>query len=73
MPSVRMKTTSCGPDGNRFANKVYPVTAEEGAALVAGGFASWVEAPTGEPVIETATIEPRENAARTPVRKRRQP
>lgn len=64
MPSVKMRTTSCGPDGNRFSGKVYPVTADEGAELVAGRFADWVEPPTREErTIETATAPTPENAA----------
>ena len=62
MPSVKMKTTSCGPLGNRLAGSVHPVSAEEGAALVAGGYAVWVEVPE-ERVIEVATLPEPENAA----------
>jgi hypothetical protein len=70
MPSVKMLTTSAGPAGNRAAGSVHPVTAEEGAALVAGGYAEWVEAPKREErVIETAELtEAPEHAA---TRKRR--
>lgn len=72
MPSVKMKTTSAGPAGTRLAGKVYPVDADEGAALVAGGFATWVDAPeVRDVVVETTTLPPTENAARTP--KRRKP
>lgn len=59
MPTVRMRTASAGPAGNRAAKGIYPVSAEEGAALVAGGFAEWVEPPAREErAIETATVEP---------------
>lgn len=72
MPSVRMKTTSCGPLGNRFAKKVYPVTAEEGADLVEGGFAEWVDAPRrSDPPVEVAVAPVTENAARQTGRRRR--
>ena len=54
-----MKTTSAGPNGSRYAGKEYPVTAEEGRALVEGGFAVWVDAPE----IEVATLPAPENAA----------
>lgn len=73
MPSIKMKTTSCGPLGNRFANKVYQVAAEEGEDLVRGGFATWVEAPeVRERVVETATVAPTETAAVRVNAKRRQ-
>lgn len=76
MPSVKMKTTSCGPLGNRFAGKAYPVDAEEGRALVAGGFAEWVEAPprrsdTPVEVAVAPVTEQVENAARSTGRRRR--
>lgn len=72
MASVRMKTDSAGPAGNRYAGKVYPVTAAEGAALVGGGFAEWVEPPKREERVVEAAIKPEpENAARPPFRKRR--
>ena len=58
---VRMKTTSAGPNGSRYAGKEYPVTAEEGRALVEGGFAVWVDAPARE--IKVATLPAPENAA----------
>ena len=58
---VRMKTTSAGPAGSRYAGKEYPVSAEEGRALVDGGFAVRVDAP--EPEIEVATLPVPENAA----------
>ena len=73
MPSVKMKTTSCGPLGNRIAGSTHPVSAEEGEALVAGGFAVWVEPPVKERPVEVAVKPaPTENAAaRTgPARKR---
>ena len=74
MPSVKMKTTSCGPLGNRFAGKVYPVSAEEGADLVAGGFAEWQDAPrrSDTPVeVAVAPVTTTENAARQTGRRKR--
>lgn len=62
MASVRMKTDSAGPAGCRSAGKVYPVTPEEGAALVQGGYAEWVEPPRA-PVVEAAVRREPENAA----------
>lgn len=65
MASVRMKTDSAGPAGNRSAGQVYPVSPDEGAALVGGGFAAWVEPPVLRETrtVETATVQPPENAA----------
>jgi hypothetical protein len=56
-----MKNDSAGPSGNRRAGLVYPVSPEEGQALVAGGFAEWVEAPKKE--VSTAEKPRGENAA----------
>lgn len=75
MPSVRMLTTSAGPNGVRAKGYVYPVTVEDGEGLVRGGFAAWVEAPSRaapEPAVETAAIEPAgERAVRPSARKRK--
>lgn len=62
MSTVRMKTASCGPAGNRVAGQVCSVTPDEGAALVQGGFAEWVEPPR-EKAVEAAVMPERENAA----------
>lgn len=64
MPSVKMRTKSQGPAGTRIAGHTYQVSAEEGEALVRGGFASWVEAPPQEPAPEreTASVRPAERA-----------
>lgn len=61
MPSIKMKTTSAGPAGTRLAGHTYPVSAEEGQALVAGGYATWVNAPEA-PEIERAVAPPPESA-----------
>jgi hypothetical protein len=45
MPSVRMKTASAGPNGNRQIGYVYEVGEAEGWDLVRGGFADWVAPP----------------------------
>lgn len=59
-----MKTDSAGPSGNRKAGQVYPVTSEEGAALVSGGYAEWVEPPVKMvPKVEVAVKPEAENAA----------
>lgn len=74
MPAIRMRTDSAGPVGNRYAGQVYPVAPEEGAELVRGGFAEWVEAPKREALPIEAAVQPkRETAARTkpPIRKRK--
>jgi hypothetical protein len=64
MPSVRMRTSSAGPAGNRSAGNVYPVDPDEGAELVAGGFAEWVDPPKhDERKIETAERPSPEHAA----------
>lgn len=36
---VKMLTLSAGPDGARQPGKTYPVSAEEGKALIDGGYA----------------------------------
>lgn len=73
MPSIRMKTESAGPSGNRTAGLVYSVSAEEGAELVRRGFAVWVEPPRERPVEVAIKPEPENAALRTkpPVRKGR--
>lgn len=60
MASIRMKTDSAGPAGNRTAGKVYTVTAEEGAALVQGKYAEWVESPALEPALDRTPAKPAE-------------
>jgi hypothetical protein len=72
MPSIRMKTDSAGPNGNRYTGKVYSVTAEEGAALVQGRYAEWVEPPRVKAVEVAVKPEPENAALRTkPPKKRR--
>ena len=70
MPSVRMRTTSAGPAGTRIAGQVYPVSTEEGTALVQAGYASWVDAPPSElpsePQIERAVLPTPDNALAQP-------
>ena len=62
MPRVRMRTNSAGPQGNRAAGAIYDVPQDEADALIAGGFAEWVDRPR-----EAAAAMPPENAAvRTP-------
>jgi hypothetical protein len=62
MPTIRMKTESCGPKGNRRAGSVHDVSAEEGLELVQGRYAEWVEPPK-EKSVEVAIKPPVENAA----------
>ena len=52
---VRMKTLMAGPDGTRFPDKVYPVSAQEGEDLIAGGYAEEVKAETPKPQAEPRT------------------
>ena len=61
-----MKTTSAGPSGNRYAGQEYPVSAEEGEALVAAGCAEWVHGK-----VEVAVAPTPENAARQVGRRRK--
>jgi hypothetical protein len=65
MPLIRMKTASAGPNGNRDAGGVYPVTPDEGWELVRGGFAEWVDPPAqnARPV-ELAVLPKARNAAK---------
>ena len=64
MPTIRMKTASAGPTGNRSAGQEYEVTQAEGDDLVRGGFAEWVELPRAKPGdVEVATRPEPENAA----------
>lgn len=61
---VRMKTTACGPDGNRYAGNEYTVSDGEGAALIGGGFAVEVKsAVKAVAPVEVATLPEPENAA----------
>lgn len=58
MASVKMKANSAGPAGNRAAGSVYPVTPEEGAELVAGGFAEWVDRPQPRQIERAVVVAP---------------
>jgi hypothetical protein len=73
MPTVRMKTDSAGPAGNRAAGNVYPVTPAEGMELVQRGYAVWVEPPSHEKPVEVAVMPNPANAALRiePAKKRR--
>lgn len=73
MASIRMKTVSAGPEGVRLSGLVYPVDTGEGARLVSGGFAEWVEPPREKPVEVAVMPEPENAALRTkaPAKKRR--
>ncbi len=63
---VLMKTTAAGPGGVRLSGVIVEVSAEEGAALIAGRFA---ERLGGER--ETATAEPPENAMMSAAKRRK--
>jgi hypothetical protein len=54
---VKMLTLSAGPDGARQPGRIYPVSAEEGKALVDGGYAVEVkstDAANAEPSTSSA-------------------
>lgn len=60
---IVMKTTSAGPEGTRRAGQSYEVSADEGKALIAGGYAE----PSRSVPAETADgNQGDENAERKP-------
>jgi hypothetical protein len=62
MPSVRRKTASAGPNGNRQIGYVYEVGEAEGWDLVRGGFADWVAPPLAPVAPIVAPVAPIERA-----------
>lgn len=68
---VKMKTTSCGPDGNAGIGDVITVSVERGAALIDGGYASLVAAvdQCAPAVAETASQRAPEAAVQRRTRK----
>lgn len=65
---VRMKTTAAGPGGTIAAGEVTTLPDHIAREMVRGGFAVAVREPVTEPVapepppVETATVQPPENA-----------
>ncbi len=68
---IRMKTTSAGPNGCYAPGQEVVVDEERAGLLVSGGYAEYMDTPAKEPVIEAATAEPPENAARPPANRRK--
>lgn len=81
---IRMRSTACGPRGNKLCGKVYDVDEAEGRELVAAGAAVAVPTPAApaksapapaagpEADVEVAAVEAREVAAVPGRRKGRQ-
>ena len=67
---VKLKTTMAGPGGVNRAGSEITVSAEQGSALVDGGYAEKIE-PVKMPAPETATAEPDAERAVTPPPKKR--
>lgn len=66
---VKMLTLSAGPDGSRLPGKTYTVSAEEGKALVDGGYAVEVKStdaakPVTSSAVRTATRQRGRTAAK---------
>lgn len=71
---VRLKTQMAGPSGCVSPGTVIDVTEKAGADLIAGGYAVAIDrpradkAPVPDASNETATVDPKENAAGEPQR-----
>lgn len=68
---VRMKTLSAGPSGVRTPGQVVDVDSAGARALVAGGYAEYVELQHEAEPVETATVSPPEQAVRVRPKKAR--
>jgi hypothetical protein len=60
---IRMRTLSAGPSGTRHPGEIVDVSEAEAAALVAGGYAEPVAPFPGRSEIQSASVNPPENAA----------
>lgn len=58
---IKMKTLLAGPEGVWAVGSIHKVTAEQGRALVGGGFAELLE--EGTPPVETETVQAPETTA----------
>ncbi len=56
---VKMITLSAGPDGARQPGKTYPVSAEEGKALIEGGYAVEVKSTDAAKADASTSSAPR--------------
>ena len=62
---IRMKTLSAGPAGTREQGKEYDVPDAEGEQLVRGHHAERV-GPSPRPAVESAAVEPADEASMLP-------
>lgn len=63
---IIMKTTSAGPDGVRYPGRTYDVSAQEGRELVAGGYATAVDAPAAKGPAKGPDKDPAKDPAKDP-------
>jgi len=67
MPQIRMKTTIAGPKYNCHAGNVINVDIKTARLLINGGYAEYLKQ---EEKVESAMVEPKENATRKTARGR---